>query len=288
MDGAAGFAIPTRYGQSLRVQETDSDSRLDWSSFDEENRCWFRGSFDTGSLEILDSSDQKVATTLSGILKASREINAEFLAKGLSYSCETSLNFPRNWGLGSSSTLINNIASWAEVNPYQLLQNTMGGSGYDIACAGINQPLIYRRNAFSPIIDQISYAPSFADQLYFIHLGNKQDSREGINKYRSVSKSKESAIWELDALTERFIAAETLQQLNAVIKTHEALISKFLEIECVKERLFPDFWGEIKSLGAWGGDFVLVSSDRNPQDTSHYFHQKGYPDVIRFNDMIFA
>lgn len=288
MDGAAGFAIPTRYGQSLRVQETPGDAILDWNSYDEQNLCWFNARFEVKSLEILNCSDKSVAKTLADILKSCRELGSEFLNADRTYHCETHLNFPRKWGLGSSSTLINNMALWADVNPYQLLQMTMGGSGYDIACAGINQALVYKRNDFSPKIERINYHPTFANQLYFVYLENKQDSREGIKKYRSVEQSKEAAIRELDALTNRFVHAETLQELNTVIRAHEALISDFLQIECVKSRLFGDFWGEIKSLGAWGGDFVLVSSERDLIETAAYFKKRGYEQIIRFEDMIIS
>ena len=35
-------------------------------------------------------------------------------------------------------------------------------------------------------------------------------------------------------------------------------MSELLDTKTIKELLFPDFSGTIKSLGAWGGDFVLV------------------------------
>ena len=162
----------------------------------------------------------------------------------------------------------------------------MGGSGYDVACAAVNRPLVYRRNALSPIIQQVDFRPPFADQLYFVYLGNKQNSREGINKYRSVEKSRASAITAVNRLTHRFIQAQTLQELEDVIREHEALIGDFFEMECVKSRLFPDFWGEVKSLGAWGGDFILVSSSRDTAETEAYFVQKGFDKPIRFQDMI--
>ena len=47
--------------------------------------------------------------------------------------------------------------------------------------------------------------------------------------------------------------------------------------------LFPDFDGVIKSLGAWGGDFVMVISNENPTD---YFMEKGYETVIPYEEMI--
>jgi hypothetical protein len=67
------------------------------------------------------------------------------------------------------------------------------------------------------------------------------------------------------------------------LEKHEIIMSHVLEIETVKESLFPDFNGVIKSLGAWGGDFVLVISEENP---SSYFKAKGYETLIPYQDMI--
>ena len=58
-------------------------------------------------------------------------------------------------------------------------------------------------------------------------------------------------------------------------------------IECkkktIKEELFIDYPGEIKSLGAWGGDFILAAG---PSDSNKYFEKKGFKTVIRFMDML--
>ena len=54
-------------------------------------------------------------------------------------------------------------------------------------------------------------------------------------------------------------------------------------IYTVKEALFPDFKGIVKSLGAWGGDFVLVISNDNPKA---YFNSKGYEIIIPYSKMI--
>ena len=51
----------------------------------------------------------------------------------------------------------------------------------------------------------------------------------------------------------------------------------------VKEVLFKDYSGVIKSLGAWGGDFVLVTGNENDYQ---YFLNKGFKTIIPFNKMI--
>ena len=51
----------------------------------------------------------------------------------------------------------------------------------------------------------------------------------------------------------------------------------------MKKLKFKDFKGEIKSLGAWGGDFILASGDDSPS----YFKSKGYKTIIKFDDMVY-
>ena len=60
-------------------------------------------------------------------------------------------------------------------------------------------------------------------------------------------------------------------------------MSNILEMKTVKESLFTDFNGVIKSLGAWGGDFVLAISKENPVD---YFKKKGFKTIVSYKDMI--
>ena len=61
------------------------------------------------------------------------------------------------------------------------------------------------------------------------------------------------------------------------------IISSIIELPTVKERLFPDYFGTLKSLGAWGGDFILATGDKN---TPQYFKAKGYTTILRYSDMV--
>lgn len=54
-------------------------------------------------------------------------------------------------------------------------------------------------------------------------------------------------------------------------------MSNILEQQTIQEALFEDFKGVIKSLGAWGGDFVLAPSKEDP---TNYFNERGYPIVL--------
>ena len=49
LDGAQSLAVPTLYGQSLSVKETQ-DRLLTWKSLDEKGRPWFENSYDLEGL----------------------------------------------------------------------------------------------------------------------------------------------------------------------------------------------------------------------------------------------
>jgi hypothetical protein len=70
------------------------------------------------------------------------------------------------------------------------------------------------------------------------------------------------------------------------MEVHENIVANVLNLRKVKDLYFPDFPGTIKSLGAWGGDFVLVASDESPEMISAYFQQKGFPVILSYRDMI--
>ena len=79
------------------------------------------------------------------------------------------------------------------------------------------------------------------------------------------------------------MGSENLKNFTSEIEKHEKILSAILETKTVKETLFPDFTGTIKSLGAWGGDFVLVVSKENP---TAYFKEKGYETILPHKEMI--
>ena len=54
----------------------------------------------------------------------------------------------------------------------------------------------------------------------------------------------------------------------------------------VKDTRFADYWGAVKSLGAWGGDLVLVTSNQPKSDTEEYFKSKGFGVLIPYKELI--
>ena len=66
------------------------------------------------------------------------------------------------------------MAQWANIDAYILLEMTFGGSGYDIACAQTNSPIIYQLENEIPNFKTVSFNPTFKDQIYFVYLNQKQ------------------------------------------------------------------------------------------------------------------
>lgn len=286
LDGAKALAIPTKYGQSLKVTPNGSNI-INWKSHNELGAVWFESEITLKEITTFDGTRKPCDTTrerLIQILNAAQDLNPDFLTSNLGYHVSTDQDFNRFWGLGTSSTLINNIANWANVDAFKLLQKTFGGSGYDIACAQHDHPITFQLDAQNkPLVKPVNFSPNFKHQLYFVYLNQKQNSRAGIEAYKNHGDLNTDCIIRINAITEAMIDCQTLSEFKNLIAVHEALISNLVRQEPIKTQLFPDFDGAVKSLGAWGGDFVLVACDANP---TSYFNECGFGTVIPYVDMV--
>ncbi len=287
IDGAKALALPVQVGQSLTVEYSQSyNPELRWRSFDVTGKLWLDASFEFWRFNLKTENPSKEILQLQMILRQARKQNPHFLRDDSNIEVTTKLGFPLEWGLGSSATLIYNIAQWAYISPFELLFNTYGGSGYDIACAQSNSPLLYEKGASGPKWSLVDFKPPFHEQLYFVYLGKKQSSADAIKYYRHNSPQKAEVIMAVSALTDEILKAQTLEEFEFFITAHEDIVGKNLHLQTVKDKLFSDYWGSIKSLGAWGGDFILVSSNRDYHETKKYFESKDFNTFIQYNDMI--
>jgi mevalonate kinase len=283
LDGAKAFALPTKFGQYLHVEEQEG-AFIQWLSYDHDGSIWFEGAI--SFLEIIRKmkfEDDGIKTTLVEILHAAYKMNPDFILKGKGYFVTTELTFPKMWGLGTSSTLINNVAQWLRIDAFELLAVSFGGSGYDIACAQNNGPITYQLLNDKSVVQKVIFQPSFKDKICFIYLNRKQNSRNAITSYFGKNSHVDKSLPVINAITETVIKAQDPKQFAMALQQHEIELSNVLELATVKETLFPDFNGVIKSLGAWGGDFVLSISKESPVE---YFRQKGYEIVLSYEEMI--
>lgn len=283
LDGAKSLALPTKFGQYLKVSSGDL-GQIHWTSFDNDNSIWFEETISFNEIinfKALGNLSQR--DTLIKILYEAYLLNADFLKSSLGYSISSALTFSKLWGLGTSSTLINNIAQWLKIDAFMLLNNSFGGSGYDIACAQNNSTIVYQLKNGLPIVEKVNFNPEFSDNIYFVYLNKKQSSKIAIENYYKNKKNLAIDFSIINKITLSVLNSNSTEEFCDLIDKHEKVMSEILELPTVKDTLFPDFDGSIKSLGAWGGDFVMAISKGNPRD---YFENKGYKTIVSYKDMI--
>ena len=286
LDGATALAIPTSFGQHLRIKKLSGNNNvLYWMALNSLKQPWLNLAFDKMTFKCINS-ESKEANTLSKILHEARLLNPSFLIDGQDTAIETYLEFPNEWGLGSSSTLIYCIATAAGVDGVTLLKNTIGGSGYDVACAGSTSPILYTITNDKSSYEPIPFSPPFQDKLYFAYTGQKQLSSTGIQYYRDTAKRKEDCVKWLNRITESIVQCQSLIKMKQLMEEHETIIAEELSLPKVKDRLFGDYWGAVKSLGAWGGDFVLMTNERSKQEFAEYLHSKGMNVYMSYEDIL--
>ncbi|MDQ3142107.1 MAG: GYDIA family GHMP kinase [Bacteroidota bacterium] len=278
------LALPTKLGQRMKVQEL-SGSEILWCSVDSNGKKWFDAEIDLIKLEVIKSSDEKVGNYLRNLFKACCQNNSEFLSHWKKYKIENYLEFPREWGLGSSSTLIYNMAMWADVNPYHLYFDVEIGSGYDIACASAEGPILYTLGDGSLNLEEVDFKPPFADNLFFLPLNHKTASNEAVLQVKDKKPDKKTLQKAVD-FTEKVLEIKTISAFESWMSDHEKFIAHYVNLKPVQEERFPDYWGKVKSLGAWGGDMVLVSSTKTVSETAAYFSEKGYGKLIPYKELI--
>lgn len=285
LEGSLALAVPLKLGQSMVVTSLhDSRGELSWETYIK-NELWFQAVFNLKNLEIIKSNISSAALYLQKLLLAVKRNSNVLSATQQDLSIKTNLEFPLEWGLGSSSSLISNLAYWSNTNPYQLLSETSEGSGYDIACARSNEPIFYRRHN-TPSVKEINFNPKFLENIYFVYLGRKQNSLSSVQQYWDKIKGKTTEAEAISEISNSIIHSKTLEEFENHIVHHESIISSSLNTPTVKSQYFSDFKGSIKSLGAWGGDFVMATFHGNSEDVVQYFHGKGLNIIFPYKKLV--
>ena len=284
LDGAKALALPTKMGQNLQVVTHDKPT-ISWKSFDADGTIWFEDELELDAIiNYKEAAESSVKNTLSTILHHAHLLQPSFFQETVGYQIETALTFPKKWGLGTSSTLINNLAQWLKIDAFELLNNSFGGSGYDIACAQNDTPIFYQLENQKPNVTPLDFQPEFVTNLYFVYLNQKQSSKNAIAAYYNKKHEKlKQNIANINKLSDAVATAKNIKSFANALQLHENELSAILELLTVQEALFSDFDGVVKSLGAWGGDFILAIALEDP---TAYFSSKGYSTVIPYKEMI--
>jgi mevalonate kinase len=286
MHGSKALALPLQLGQSLEKIPVQSRHVFSWKAYYRE-KLWFSAQFDPSSLKILDTTDQHMAERLQEMLRACIEMMPGFQRELFRWDVITSLEFSPEYGFGSSSTLIALLAEWAEVNPLELHFMVSGGSGYDVACALAEGPIIYHLRDQFPSYRHVPFHPPFSQQLFFAWLGKKQPTGSHLDAVAGKIRPSFETIRYFSRLTMEMVEATSLVQFRKIMEEHEEALSRLLGIEKVSGR-FEGLPGSIKSLGAWGGDFVMIATEIDEKKLKGFLKMNNINVVYRYKDLIYG
>ncbi len=283
--GAEAIALPLRRGQELLIRRSVGRPALAWKTYVQGN-YWFDVYFSLPELAIANTNDFPTAQNLREIFLAVRELNPGFPDAGFHYEISSNIDFNLNWGFGSSSSLLVTIAKWADVNPFDLHFKLSKGSGYDIAAALSDHPVLYKLQDGVPSFHEIDFDPLFKGNIFFGFLGKKRNSITAVNEFLEISCHNEKTTREITDISMEIIQSSDISGFIQLLRNHDKIISRILKLKPIAETRFPDFKGYVKSLGAWGGDFALFVSDHPREYILNYFRRKdikiwfGYEDIV--------
>ncbi len=284
--GAKSLSVPLKVGQQMEVKfKPAKDSLLHWKT-DVCNNPWFKANYALQSLDIIKAPANPNASYIKKLLEEIKKANPGIFSQQGHYHISCCIEFNPSWGWGSSSSLLANLAQWAGVNPYELNTKLFNGSGYDIATSLSNKPIFYNLHNNKRDIQEVNFLPGFHDHLYFIYLGKKQSSATSIEKKANLIKENTAVAKEISELSEKLAREQELPWFMNLMSRHEEIISKTLNMPKVRDKYFHDFHGDMKSLGAWGGDFVLAATEMNKNEVKNYFHDKGLETIFTFDQIV--
>ena len=184
---------------------------------------------------------------------------------------------------------------------------TFGGSDYDIACTTAEGPIYYQlvekesdcldcfvprddaKRQSEPIqkVESVYFQPSFADHLFFVYQGQKQSSSKAIKAFLAKANPTDlqKDIETVSEISRAVPKCQNLDEFGLLMQCHERIISRCIGQEPVQKR-FPDFEGFLKSLGAWGGDFILAATEWPESQVREYFKGKGLKVIFGYQKMV--
>lgn len=287
LDGALALAVPLNVGQSMKVTYLTSEVQpaIYWQAI-EDSKTWFEGEFNLHDLSIINASDDSIAERLKLFFVAINELAPECFRSERSIKFETNNEFRRQWGLGTSSALLVNLSRWAGVNPFELHFMVSNGSGYDIAAAMSDTPIFYQVKNKVPKVKPVSFYPPFSDKMFMVYMGNKQFSDAEVTRYEIMNRPSYSLIEKISDFTRKMVVCSDLKDFSMLIELHEKLLSHYLQRPTIGSLFFDDLEGTVKSLGAWGGDFVLMICDKTKNWVKDYLKEKGFSVVFEYNELV--
>jgi len=283
LDAATALGLVSRYGQSLSV-ETDAMAKpgtLHWTALDMNGKPWMeavlvwedgRWTLAADSAEVpenqrlrqglqaaWDLASEKQTVQSSPTTSSNHDPALTLAQTGLRVT--TSLEFPRRWGLGSSSTLVALLAEWWGIDARKLYAMVQNGSGYDLEIALSGRSMLYNREPVQ--IQPLDFRVPPGSLLRLVDPGSKQISSAEVSRYRQLSlQTRAEAVPRISQISEALAQGPTIQEMLGLFRDHDYILEGVLGQPCLHTLEGHGFPGRLKSLGAWGGDLFLAASDQ--------------------------
>ena len=267
MNGFDCIALPTKLGQWMHVWDfdtpDDSSDFILYQAKDLHGNVWFETKILLPNFELVDPAqiENIQADRLVGILKLA---DSDFWETGKSWRIETQLEFERVWGLGSSSTLVKLFADFLHLDPMNIQFEIFGGSGYDVAIAQLQKPMVYCLTADDSNWKYWRLEEYFTKDWYLVFYGQKIDSRNSLSSVQDeLNDIAEDEFYtaQFDKIISQTRIASNIMELESSLEMYQMLLSKALMLPTTYDILGikPVNKGLCKWLGAWGGDMILIN-----------------------------
>lgn len=285
LHGAVALALPVRFGQKMSVSTSNAYQSVFWNTKMLDNH-WFSAEFTLSDLNIVFCNEYNSGMFVQKVLQAAQRLNPQFLTSEDGCYVECNLEFDIRWGLGSSSSLISNVAYWADVDPFELHEMVSKGSGYDVVCARSDQPVFFEIRDGKRLFEPVDFKPPFGENIYFVYLGRKKDSQADVDIFlrKGADFQRETSL--ISEISKKMIGCSNFEEFGQLMQQHEEIMSGVLGLPNLKSSRFDDLPGEIKSLGAWGGDFAMILWQGNRYELQNYLAKKDLHICYSFNEMI--
>lgn len=281
--GGLSLVVPVHYMQHLVVAQGD-EGKIQWiSTWDD--TTFLSATFLTSNFSVVSCSDSLRANYLSKLLQAVRRLDAGFLTSG-GYKVRSVMGANPQWGFGSSAQLTVNVARWAGVDALQLHGLVSSGSGADVACSLMAHAIHYSISMKQPKYEPVSFHPPFSDKLLLVYTNRKQDSSTSVKNFLLKRNLIDSVRDLISQITLEATQTTDIQVFAGLMHEHERLLASVLKQPTVQQSQFDGFPGVVKSLGAWGGDFVLAIPSVGVDEAATWFLDRGYHTLLPFHETV--
>lgn len=281
--GASALVVPINLRQSLNLLENKSEI-ISWISM-YNNKVFFKSELKTLDLDPFKPSFSSRERFIISLLKAARSLNPTFL-NGNGYSIITNLEANPEWGFGSSAQLTVNIARLSKIAPWHLHKAVSKGSGADVICAEMEHSILFSTEGTTYSANPVDFNPPFLKDLILIYTGHKQDTATGVENFLSKTSINNPIIGKIDSLTREATKAMDKKEFIEIIEMHERTLSELLNIDITSNIWFNGFPGLLKSLGTWGGDYIMAIPYGDPEEAIRWLKRKTNHPIFRLSDLI--